>query len=403
MASALTTAFGDFVTTTGPAVLHAEAINEAQEQTYLLRRFMRGKGPEEILQGGQYISEQIMFDENTTAQFYHPNQTFTWENPQVLEQIRVDWRFLMDHMSWTDQEIELNAGGLGRGGRFHQFKRLKRIKEMRMWTSLINLMERHIFATPEVANMESASGKQPFSIPAFINEQTDGLFYKDATPTGKTAWTNVEGLDPTTLDDKWEPKRRFYDSSTVNDPNNIISEFDEMFLETQFQVPPSHEEYFTNPRLNSQFIACSKRGQTVYQQLLRESQDTFVTPSRQDPAYMNPKASGIDIVYVPYLDRAALYAPNESGTVAYQTEIIAGAGGTSSGGQENSGPRYYWINGWFMKPVFHTSRYFYKHPIRVHPNQPTTHIMPVECWYNFVCTSRMRQGIVAPSLDVYAA
>lgn len=401
MASALTTAFGDFVTATGPAVLHAEAINEAQLQNYLLRRFLRGKGPEEILQGGQYINEQIMFDENTTGQFYHPNQTFTWENPQVLDTIRVDWRFLMDHMAWTDQEIELNAGGLGRGGMFHQFKRLKRVKEMRMWTSLINIIEKQLFAVPRTADMESASGKQPFSIPAFINEQTDGLFFNDATPTGETAWTTVEGLNPTTITgNKWEPQRRFYTSTAVNNSANIVSRFDDMFLDTQFIPPPTHEEYFTNPRLNSQFIACSKRGQTIYVQQLRAHQDTFVTPSRQDPAYMNPKASGIDLVYVPYLDTAALYAPTGSGTSAYEDEFpaLAGASGDSD---YNSGPRYYWINGWFMKPVFHTSRYFYKHPVRVHPNQPTTHIAPVECWYNFICYSRQRQGIVAPDLDLY--
>jgi len=400
LSSALTTAFADFVATTGPAVPGDEAINEAQLQNYLLRRFLRGKGPEEILQGGQYIAEQIMFDESSTGQFYNPNQTFTPENPNVLDSIRVDWRFLIDHMAWTDQEIELNAGGLGRGGRFHQFKRLKRVKEMRLWTSLINIIEKQLFAVPETANMESASGLQPYSIPAFINEDATGFFYGTTTPAGHTAWTTVEGLN--NASGKWKPQQRRYTSTAVNDPGNIVSVFDQMFLDTQFVPPPTHEEYFTNARLNSQFIACSKRGQTTYVQQLRASQDTFVTPSRQDPAYMSPKASGIDLVYVPYLDTVKLYSPVGSGTTAYDKEIPTGADAT--GTDYESGPRYYWINGWFLKPVFHSSRYMYKHPVRQHPNQPTTSIMYVECWYNFICLSRQRQGIVSPALetDLYA-
>ena len=36
-----------------------------------------------------------------------------------------------------------------------------------------------------------------------------------------------------------------------------------------------------------------------------------------------------------------------------------------------------------------------------HPNQPFTSIVPVDSWYNFVCRSRQRQGIVSPASDLY--
>lgn len=388
MASALAT-FNDFVNVTGPAFLTSaeDVVNEAQKQNYLLRRFIRGKDPSEVIQGGSTIKDTILFDEESTFQFYDPNETFTWENPQVLEEWEINWRFAVDHMSWTDQEIELNlGGGLSRSVRHHMYKRLKRTKEQRLWTSLINGVEDQLFAVPEVANMETNTGKQPFSLPAFINEETDGLFYKSANVTGKTTWSTVEGIDPT-VDTKWVPQQATYATASVN-TDNIFAAFDKMFLDVRFIPPPSHQEYFSDPMLNSQFIACSKRGQTAYQQLLRASQDTFVTTSRQDPSYMRPQFAGIDLEYVPKLDTALLYEHTTS-TSPLQKEIGANT--------DAQGPRFYWINAWYLKPVFHTTRYMYKHPAMRHPNQPFTTIVPVDCWYNFVVRSRQRQGIVSPT------
>jgi hypothetical protein len=399
MASALST-FNDFVNVTGPAYLtSAEAVvNEAQKQNYILRRFVRGKDPSEIIQGGSTIKDTILFDEDSTFQYYEPNETFTWENPQVLTNWEINWRFGVDHMSWTDQEIELNlGGGLSRGVRHHMYKRLKRTKEQRLWTSIINGIEDQLFAVPRTAAMETATGKQPYSIPAMVNEETNGLFFSTDTPSGETAWTTKQGINPVT-ETKWKPQQKTYSSSAVNNAGNIISKFDEMFLDVRFVPPPSHQEYFESPHLNAQFIACSKRGQTVYQQLLRESQDTFVTPSRQDPAYMKPQFGGIDLEYVPNLDTLKLYdADSGTGdTDAYEAEIP-----TEEAGANQSGPRYYWLNAWYIKPVWHTTRYMFKHPVRVHPNQPFTHICPVDCWYNLVTRSLQRQGIVSPSGSRY--
>jgi len=134
------------------------------------------------------------------------------------------------------------------------------------------------------------------------------------------------------------------------------------------------------------FIACSKAGQRIYTQLLRSSQDTFVTASRQDPAYQSPKYAGIDLVHAPKLDEYTGYTGGDG------TEL----------GATKQGPRYYFINGNYMKFVFHTTRYMYQHPAMRHPNQPFTTIVPVDSWYNFVCRSRQRQGILSPTAVEYS-
>lgn len=387
MGSALST-FNDFVNTTGPSYLTSaeEVVNEAVKNNYLLRRFLRGKGPSEIVQGGSTIKDTILFDESSTFQFYQPNETFTWTNPQTLTDWEINWRFSVDHMSYTDHEIELNVGGgLGRSARHHMFKRLKRTKEQRLWTSLLNGMETHLFKLPDNAEMETNTGTEPYSIPTFVNERANGLY---------DGFSTVQGIDPTT-DTKWVPQKQTYTSASVATTStpgeaNIISAFDDMYLDVKFVPPPTHQEYFENPALNAQFIACSKKGQTIYAQLLRASQDTFVTASRQDPSYMKPQFAGIDLEYVSELDTAAIYDEDDNDT--FTTE------GADAGFK---GPRYYWINANYMKPVFHTTRYMYMHKTMVHPNQPFTTIVPVDCWYNLVCRSRQRQGIVSPVGNIY--
>ena len=373
---------------TGPAYLTSPemVVNEAVKNNYLLRRFLRGKNPDEIIQGGSTIKDTILGDEQSTFQFYDPNETFTWENPQVLTNWEINWRFAVDHMSWTDQEIELNiGGGLSRATRHHMYKRMKYTKEQRVWTSLLNGVENQLFAVPIVANLETNTGKQPYSIAAFINEETNGQFHSDP-PTGQSAWTTIEGINPAT-DAWWRPQQITYSSAAAGLVDNILTAFDKMFLDVRFIPPPTHQEYFENASLNAQFIACSKRGQVEYTRLLRADQDTYVTASRQDPAFQRPQYSGIDLEYVPNLDSAPLYQP-DAASAAYVREVVTT--------NVNSGPRFYWVNGNYLKPVFHTTRYMYKHETMRHPNQPFTTICPIDCWYNFIVRSRQRQGIVSP-------
>ena len=401
MASALST-FNDFVDTTGPSFLTSaqDVVNEACRNNYLLRRFLKGKGPGEVVQGGTKIKDTMMFDESNSLQYYQPNDTFTWNNPQVLDNWEIDWRFCVDHMAWTDQEIELNSGGgMSRSARHQQFKALKRSKEQRLWTSILNGMEDALFAIPDPDLMEGggAAATRPYSIPTFINECDDNGAYKN--DAAGTDFVTVQGISSHSTSGKgasWGPQQVTYTadssaSSTI--AGGILDKMDSVWMDCEFTPPPSHQEYFENPSLNAQFIACSQRGQQIYTLLMRQSQDTFVTSSRQDPAYLRPQYAGIDLERVVALDTYAGYC-SDDGSVAATTELAV------TGFQ---GPRYYFINGNYLKPVFHSSRYMYTHPTMRHPNQPFTTIVPVDSWTNFVYRSRKRQGILYPTGALFTA
>jgi hypothetical protein len=421
--------FNDFMNATGPTYLtSADAvINEAVKNTYALSRLLKDKTSEATIQGGNSIKDVIMFDDSSTYDHYLPNDTFNWRNAQVLDTITCNWRFSIDHMAWTDHEVELNAGeGAGRDYVKAQYKRLKRSKEQRMWTSLLNGFEDDLWRTTfgNSSEMESSGGKLPFSIPAFITEAPDlsnpyGL--RGGMPLG---WSTVMGLaNGSSGERRWTNQISYYDPGAT-DPNlalstktgiesvtdgsttysaevgGLITAFDDMFLKVQFTPPSTRQEYFEKPSLSRQMILCSRLGLNQYKQALRASNDTLV--SYQDAAYNAPAYSGIELMYCSNLDTAAIFPRLGGGAVRTAHDGSISAASTTAGAVESSsntidsGARYFWVNGNYLTPIYHARRYFEKHEVMRHPNQPFTYVQVVDCWWNLFCNSRQRMGIVAP-------
>jgi hypothetical protein len=420
--------FNDFMNATGPTYLTSadQVINEAVKNTYAFSRLLKEKTSEATVQGGNEIRDVIMFDDASTYDHYLPNDTFSWRNANVTDTVRAPWRFSIDHMAWTDHEVELNSGnGSTRDYVKAQYKRLKRIKEQRMWTSLTNGFENDLWATPfgNYSEMEGNAGKLPYGLPSFISE-VPLLSSAFADPRGGAplGWTNVMNLDPT-AENRWSNQISYYDPD-ASDPNTkltsysgienardgsttysamiggLLTAFDEMFLKLDFRTPSTRAEYFEKPSMNRQMILCSRLGINNYKQALRASNDTLV--SYQDPAYNAPTYSGIELMYCSNLDTAAIYPAIGGGAVRTAYNGAISAASTTAGATEvsastiDSGARYWWVNGNYLTPIFHSRRYFEKHEVLRHPNQPFTYVQVVDCWWNLFCNSRQRQGIVAP-------
>lgn len=453
--------FLDFMDATGPVYLTGPdvLINEAVKRNYLFGDLVREKN--QAIQGGKEIKDVLMLDDSSTFQYYQPNETFTYSNPQVLSDITANWRFSMDHMTFTDAEIELNVGGgLTREATKTVYKDLKRSKEQRMVTSMVNGMEEGLFKPTQGTSfndMESSTGKTPYSIPAFITEncvQTTldgggaaGLrggmpICSDTSSGGAVGGTNttILGIAPGS-NKRWTNEVVFYDATaalgintagtqigasaaTFNQQKNVINptasgtkpvndfsavnvfgflnSFDEMFLRLQFRPPASFEQYFENIVFNRQKILCSREGVNLYKQALRSENDRLVSPT--DAAYNNPAYSGIPLTYCAELDSAKIFPAVTGGSgVAFRIQDQDGAtldpnNGETEFGSEilDPGPRYYFVNGDYLTPVLHASRYMEKHPTMQHPNQPFTHVQITDSWYNVVANSRQRHGIIAP-------
>ena len=442
--------FLDFMEATGPVYLTGPdvLINEAVKRNYLFGDLIREKN--QAIQGGNEIRDVLMFDDARSFQFYQPNETFTYSNPQVMDTLKANWRFSMDHMTFTDAEVELQGGaGLTADATKAMYKNLKRSKEQRMVTSMVNGFEEALFKPTQgnFSDMESESGKQPFSIPALITEvctqtELDGggaAGLRGARPVGATG--TVLGIDPTT-EDRWTNEVVFYDATgalaigadgvndgdgtrlfdgskkTINptangtmpvndfaaqDVYSFLGAFDEMYLRLQFRPPPTFEAYFENIVFNRQKILCSREGLNLYKQALRASNDRSFAP--QDVAYNQPTYSGVPLTYVSELDTAAIHPSVTASSVTYRlNDMDALTLDTANGATEqaakvlNPGPRFYFINGDYLTPVIHSNRYMEKHEVMRHPNQPFTYVQITDCWYNIIANSRQRHGILAPQV-----
>lgn len=378
MGSALST-FTAFMHATGPTYLTSadSVLNEAAKRNTILGRMIRGKDKGDLIQGGSKIKDVIMFDDASTYTHYQPNDTFTWQNPQVTTEQEVNWRFSLDHMTWTDQEILLNVpDGLTKAAQKVQYKRIKKIKEQRMWTSMINGMENDLWANPanQQAQMESSTGTLPYSIPAFVNENASGL------PTG---WTTVMGINPAS-ESRWVPQQVQYDYADPydadGDRDGLFNAFDNMYTRVMWEPIEISEakSFFEASMKSAKVICCSRDGFNLYKDVLRNSNDQLVAPSRQDPAYNNPLYSGIEVKFIDTLTTAALY------------------GSATESAATTPGPRFYFLDLSLIKPVMHSNRFFHRKDLPVHPNQPFTNVVPVDCWWNVFCRSRQRLGIVYP-------
>ena len=172
MTGAPISAFPDVGLTTGPAILTSDVafVNEVQRNTYTIPRFMTGKQASDMLQGGETIRDDIYFDLKSSYTHYLPNQSFSYNNPQVLTQWSVAWRFTKAEATWTAQEIGLNANQLNSKARHHRFKKLLNAKIMNLMTDLSEGFEVDMWRVPSSTSMEAATGSVPYSIPTFVTE-----------------------------------------------------------------------------------------------------------------------------------------------------------------------------------------------------------------------------------------
>lgn len=425
MASAPST-YTQFMRLTGPSYLTGpeDIVNEAVKQTYMLGRMLRGTDIAKTLQGGADIRDEVLFDEQSTYQNYHPNEVLTPTNPQTGASWTAQWRYGVDHMSWTDQEILRQIPrGLTTAARHQVYKHLKYAKEQRMWTSMLNGMENALWAVPETADMEATDGKKPYSIPALVNEWGFGQFYSrtGGSVTGKTVWTTKQNINPT-LETRWAPANQgqalaadgytlgtwSYNTgiryNNVAEPNwigysatdqTLLQAFDRAWAICKFIPPPTKAEYFENPRFNKQVICASLHGEARYKAHLRASQDSFASFS--DPAVNMPAYSGIDVIRISALDTALLY-PADTATNPPAAEMQEAVGT----GAEDIGPRFYMLNLNYLTPVFHVDRYMEKHEPLRHRDQPFTWVQYCDTWYQVCARSLQRHAIIGPSGDMSA-
>jgi len=371
-------AFNDLAISTSPAWMHDEKsfLNEAQKRNYPLIKRLMDKN-KKFVEGGTKLKGAVMFDEQNTAEFYNPNAVFSDQNPQVIEEVEVPWRFMRDHASWNEETMSLNqAAKMSRKDRVAMWLDLLHTKRVRVQTSMFNKIEDSLTAVPNNADMESSSGTLPYSVFAFNNEETNGLY---------PGFSTIETIDPT-VETEFQPYQDTYDISNpapgVASDVGLLDAFSRAWHSIKFEAPESREHYMEVDDLRGQFVISSKKGVTLMERVLRESQDHFVNKGT-DPAVTHPTYAGIDILYSESMDTVAMYNDGAGGRADEDNATLAGA-------------RFCLLNAKYIKMVFHHDWFFNKKAPINSREQPTSW---TENWisaFNVFCHSRRRQAFISP-------
>lgn len=355
-------AFDSFVKSTGQKIKTGpdQIINDAVKNTYMIERMLRNTGNAQTIQSGERITERIMLKDAGVADFYSPNESLNIQNVDTLTRIDVNWRFMHSHFSYTEQEINLNSGD-----RQTYYKNLLKSKRQAAKTDAYNLMEETLWRTPSAADQESESGKIPYSIPCFVTADNTITVNGEARGSVPTGFTTVETVNPTN-EREWSNQLETYDVNSVTDPDvGLVQAFDNMFLKVRFRAPRSEAEYFERDELQQMVIATNREGNNLWLRLTRDANDRLVNADlgaqQGSIGYRN-----LPVEYIAELDQ----------------QLTAGE------------PQYYFLNLKYLHPVYHTQKYMAEKEPTPSPLQPFTHVVWTDTYYNLMCVSRKRQGLI---------
>lgn len=371
------------VTRTNKKTPIGDFLNEALTNSYVLSILLEGRGIEEITQGGTQIVDFIQIGTNGSFGFYAPGDQQTPVASDTMKQISQPWRFAQSNYAFEDEEIALNEADVDR------FIKLKDGYESGCLTDQVQGTEDSLWAVPSNSDMESTTGRKPYSIPTFINEFTNTV------PSG---FTTIMGVNPATVI-AWQNQRQGYTVSQLTNATSSVGLLQALlkmtnkvrFKPVNFRQAKKHQEADKMDRL---MIITNLDGIVQYQNCLYSTNDR--TASASDAGNQEIAYQGRALMYVTALDYAGIYSGALSGTTASQTNPLTNA--SVSNCAATGAPRYYFMNGDYMKPIFNSNRFMEQDvPIRGGQDRPKSYVQYYWTQQQLWCSSRKRQGIVYPS------
>lgn len=380
----------------GPAWLGGpeEIVQETQKQSYTLPHLTAGKIAEIMFQGGDEAKGMVNLELTSTFTRYNPNPTINYIQAQPGQVLTVPWAFAYAYISHAKQDIGLNKEMTTKKARAQKYKSVMWLKRQNYQVDVANSMEEEFWATPDYATMEAATPtgvRKPYSIPVFVNEWTNGLPLGFEAATGGA--NTVEQISSVTFT-KWRNHAVTYanvDTATAN----LFHGFKRMRQAVQFDKIPREGAKYGETETKPEVIFTSSWGDRLYEQCMVAGNQNFygggASRPGQDPAYDVLQYHRVPIVRITQLDSALLY-PN-AGASAYASEATA----------DLTGPRFYFINGRYFFPFFHSDNYGQLGNAMIPANQPFSVVQVMDLWNNLGCQSRYRSGILSPAADTTLA
>lgn len=349
--------FADFVLATRAHKITptTEILNECARRTYFIARMLKGRGNDEVVQTGSKIIDQIQTKKMNNAGFYRPNQNLQPRGVDTLTQIEINWRFHQGNYGWTNEQVRLQGSGSNAAD---VYTRLKTSWEQACDLNIWDSMEEALWDTPSNSDMEVSTGLVPYSIPAIVT--SDGL-----APSG---FTTVAGIDPST-ETAWRNQTGTFSWAGRATNDAMYVAFDQMWRKLRWKRIKGFNSKVGSPGtdFNRFCIATTPEGVNGYLALNRNSNDRL--RKANDAGYGDdPSFNSIDLEDVDRLEE------------------------TTTAGV----PPFYWMNFDWLFPVYHADTFMEEvGPIRGSINQPFSHAVYKNTYYNLFPRSRRRLGLIA--------
>lgn len=412
MAGIALSALVDLFLGTSQAVLTGENFirNETAPRNTLLRQIMRKHDMQEMLQGGDSITDQVMFDEDST---YGPYNVLEPKAPRLsnhLTEISVQWALSDAHVTFSKHEKGLNmASQLNRGARAIVFKKIIKAKWSNLFVSINKGMDRELLAQPNNATMETVTTgtRVPYSV--FCAIHTFGATLASPTATVNPGFTTFQTVNPTTQA-LWRNPVEFYrdgkaeitgPAAAAGNPQGwdgfmaMTTLYDRLRWE-DLAIRPEYGE-MTEPEC---FIITSLLGKRLFTFASASNQD-YTRHGSGDTIYpgLRPGLNfeGVPLRWIERMDTADVW-PDAAGTgFSGENDLTLDENGVLAGNPDTQGPRFVFIAPKFWKKIVHSEHFLEEETPPASVFQPYQRTVFFDCWHQNFCHSRQKAGgVVSP-------
>lgn len=392
---------------TSQAVLTGENFirNERQPRNTLLWEILKGHDMEEMLQGGDVITDQVILAGDQTYGPYSLLEPKSPRHSNHLTEISINWAFTDASVTFLKHEKGLNmASMLNRGARVMVFKKIIKAKWSNLFVETNRGMEKEFFATPNNDTMEAATpttGKRvPLSL--FVTIHEFGALVADANPvaTVPPGFTTVQGVNPTTFP-LWTNPVEFYATPPPTTDARWLGfeKFMRLKDRLKFESMAIRPEYGQQSEAEG-FFMTSAKGKSMYTFATANAND-FLRHGPSNPAYPGINFEGIPVMWKESMDTANVWKDTAGTGFAGENNNTLDSDGAATGDPEWEGPRFVLVVPKFYKKIMHSEHFMEQETPPASVEQPYQRTIYFDCWHNNWNDSRQRAGgVITPSADI---
>lgn len=400
---------------TGPRRL----LNEAQRRTTLLKLIMNSHEFDTMLQGGDQITDQVIFQIDRTYGAYNPLTPKTPRLANHLTEIKVDWAFSDAHVSFSKHEKGINGiNDFKREVRAMKFKDVIEAKWNNLFVDINNGMDRELLAVPDSTTMETVTApttRQPMSIFATIHEFGAASSQSKPVATVPPGFTTLQTIAPATQPLWVNPVEYYATGGPIDNGTDTTAAtwtlqrrvrwdgfqaFSRMYNRLKYDELAIRPEYGES-HMPEGYILASLRGCSLYETNQAAAPNYM---RHNDPAHaMNNGLvyNGVPIMYIEGLDTAGVWKDGAGTGFAGEFDASVDENGAALGEPEFEGPRFVWFVPKYFKKIMHRDHFLEEERPPASKFEPYERTVYFDCWHQTFNRSRQRAGgVVAPSADV---